>query len=95
LFLVLLLVHGSVALAAATPLLSGSADPLTGEDEVYPFSLRYRQQVDEQIGLAQMPASAGLAALFAACGGPGPHEGPPPSGPAGTDLLFALKSLRW
>jgi hypothetical protein len=91
----LLLLHGSVALAAASPLLSGSADPLTGEDEIYPFSLRYRQQVDEQIGLAQMPAAAGFAALFPACAGPVGEDGPPPAGPAGIDLLFALKSLRW
>jgi hypothetical protein len=95
LLLLVLLLHWGVALAAASPLLPGPTDPLSDEDQVYPFSLRYRQQVDEQIGLAQMPAAAGPAALFPTpCGLPAGPEGAPPARLAGTDLLYTLMSLR-
>jgi hypothetical protein len=86
----LLLLHWGVALAAASPLPPGPA-----EDEIYPFSLRYRQQVEEHIGLAQLPTAAGLFAPFPDPGWPARLEGALPTGPAGTDLLYALKSLRW
>jgi len=95
LLLVLLLLHWGMALAAASPLLPGPADPLSDGDEIYPVSLRYRQQVDEQIGLAQMPAAAGPSALFPTPRGqPAGLEGAPPARPTGTALLYTLMSLR-
>jgi hypothetical protein len=94
LLLVLLLLHCGVALAA-TPVPPGPDDPLTGDDEIYPLSLRYREQVDDHLSPAQMLAPTRVAALSPACGRPVKHDGPPPVGPAGNDLLFSLKSLRW
>jgi hypothetical protein len=92
LLLVLLLLHGGMALAAASPQLPG---PLSGEDEIYPFSLRYRKQVDEQIALTQLPAAAGLPAPPPTCELTPSLEGVPLTQPAGTDLLYLLMSLQW
>ena len=66
-----------------------------GRGRDIPRSLALPATGGEQIGLAHLPTADGLMALF-----PDPERacaarGVVPAGPSGTDLLYALKSLRW
>jgi hypothetical protein len=93
--LLLVLLLWGVALAGPSPVPAGCDEPLAGEDEIYPLSLLYREQVDEEIGLAQMPAVVGLALRFPTCGVPACLEEAPPARPTGANLFYTLMSLRW
>jgi hypothetical protein len=95
LLLFVLLLHGIMVLAADIALVADPADPFSGEDEIYPFSLRYRQQVDEQIAQTHLQTPAGLSGPAPIGEWPPGFDRVPLNRPAGTDLLYMLMSLRW